>query len=73
MPYHRIVMAVHRCRRIEQHRQQVPLDVANIAATLFKAGEDVLDMQAVDLHEALPHKRSGIRLAGDRDRLAAGR
>ena len=73
MPYHRIVMAVHRCRRIEQRRQQVPLDVADIAAALFKAGEDVLDMQAVDLHEALPHKRSRIRLAGDRDRLAAGR
>jgi len=73
MPHHRIIVTVHGRRRVEQRRQQIPLDVADIAAALFKAGEDVLDVQAVDLHEALPHKRSGIRLAGDRDRLAAGR
>ena len=73
MPYHRIVMAVHRHRRIKQRRQQVSLDVADIATALFKAGEDVLDVQAVDLHEALPDKRSRIRLTGNRDRFAAGR
>ena len=55
MPHHRVVVAVHRHRRIEQRRQQVSLDVADIAATLFEGGEDVLDVQAVDLHEALPH------------------
>jgi outer membrane protein len=58
---------------VKQRRQQVPLDVADIAAALFKARDDILDMQAVDLHEALPHKRSGIRLTGNRDHLAAGR
>ena len=73
MSHHRIIVAVHGRRRVEQRRQQVSLDVADIAAALFKAGEDVLDVQAVDLHEVLPHKRSGVRLAGDRDRLAAGR
>ena len=73
MPHHRVIVAVHRRRRVEQRRQQISLDVADIAAALFEAGEDVLDVQAVNLHEALTHKRSGIRLAGDRDRLAAGR
>ena len=73
MPHHRIIVTVHGRRRIEQRCQQVPLDVADIAAALLKGRKDILDVQAVDLHEALPHKRSRIRLTGDRDRLAAGR
>ena len=48
MPDLGIVVIADRGRRIEQGRQQIALDIANIAAGILHAPKDVLDVGAVD-------------------------
>ena len=48
MPDLGIVVIADRGGRIEQGRQQIALDIANIASGILHAPEDVLDVGAVD-------------------------
>ena len=65
MPDLGIVIIGHCCRRIEQGCQQIPLDVTNIAARVFHAAEDVLDVGAVDSAHALLDQLCRVYFPGD--------
>lgn len=65
MPDLGIVVITDRSRRIEQGRQQIALDVANIAAGVLHAPKDVLDVGAVDGAHALLDQLCRVYLPRD--------
>ena len=65
MPDLGIVVIADRGRRIEQGRQQIALDIANIAAGILHAPKDVLDVGAVDGAHAFLDQLCRIYLPGD--------
>lgn len=57
---------------VEQHGQQIPLDIANRRGVGFQAVHDVLDVLAVDLKQPFLDQRSRKAVAGNGDRWARG-
>ena len=63
MPHLCIVVSGKGGRRVEQHSQHIGLDVADTGSVVAQALEHILDVQAVDLLEALMDQLDGIFLA----------
>ena len=63
MPHLCIVVSGEGRWRVEQHSQHIGLDVADTGSVVAQALEHILDVQAVDLLEALMDQLDGIFLA----------
>ena len=60
MPHLCIVVSGEGRWRVEQHSQHIGLDVADTGSVVAQALEHILDVQAVDLLEALMDQLDGI-------------
>ena len=70
MGHQRGIVTVDRAGRIEQHSQQVFLDVADFRSVLAQTVKDKLDVRAVQLHKLGFHQLCRVIVPGNADGLA---
>lgn len=66
------IVAADGAGRVEQRRQQVFLDIADVGGVLLQAVKDVLDVGGRDAQQLLLHHLSRVLVSGNHDGFLTG-